>query len=75
MEIPILTWLKHLLLLIGCYLMTYYFYKKILHSEYRWSQKGNICYNEARWFGIIVGGILFFIIELIINNQVNFTFN
>ena len=75
MEIPALFCLKHLSIFIGCYLIMYYFYKKILNPEYRWRQRDNICYDECRYFAQIFGSITFIITELIINKGIIFTLN
>lgn len=75
MEIPILSCLKHIVLFVVCYITFYQIYKRILHSDYRWDQEGNVCYSNARFFARICGTILFIIIELFINGLIYINLN
>ena len=40
-------------ILFTIYKSAYLFFKKILHRDYRWEQKDNVCYDEAREFSYI----------------------
>lgn len=65
MNINLTQVLFHVSLFWVLYLFYRWIYKNIMHTNYRWQQQGNICYEYRRDFairGAIITGIL---IELI----------
>lgn len=73
-EIPVLTVLTHILIIILCYGSTWLTYRYILYSDYRWRQRGNICYEHAVDFTRIYGTVIFIIVEVLINGLIQFSF-
>ena len=52
------------------YMLLWLFYRYILHPDYRWEQRGNICYDDARaisWIVVvaiyIIAGIFYLCID------------
>ncbi len=72
MEIHILQVLGHLLLAGACYGLFWLFYRFIRHPGYRWQQKGNACYKDARVFSFLFGIVLFMWIVFIMNDLITF---
>lgn len=66
-EIPVLTVLKHILIIILCYSSVWLTYRYILYPGYRWSQKGNICHDNVVDITKIYGTVIFIIVEILIN--------
>ena len=72
-EIPVLTVLKHALMIILCYSSVWLTYRYILYPGYRWNQRDNICYDDAMDVTKMAGTIIFIIIESLINIKITFS--
>jgi len=48
MNIKLSVLLIHVLYPIIIYVLVLLLYRYVIHSDYRWNQKGNICYDNAR---------------------------
>lgn len=71
-EIKILIFLKYALIYLGYYSMAWLLYRYIMYPNYKWHQRGNVCYSNAREFSMIVSTILFLLTVAIMNNVVVF---
>lgn len=68
--IHISTLFLYIILPIGViYSILWLIYRFLLHPDYRWHQRGNICYNYSRRFSII-GAIIIYTIVLIFHYKV-----
>ena len=63
-EIPVLTILKHFIMVLISYGSSWLLYRLVIHPEYRWHQEGNECYDDAKNFMIACGSVLLIIIEI-----------
>jgi purine-cytosine permease-like protein len=43
------------------YIISYFFYRYLLHPNYKWHQKGNACYEDAKYFSILVATAIYLI--------------
>lgn len=59
MEIHVAPLLFHLFIIGSFYSIFWILYRFILHPEYRWSQRGNICYDDARYFASVLTGVFY----------------
>lgn len=73
MELHVIPILLHLLMLDVCYYGFKSGYRYMLHPDYRWEQRGNICYDHARNFGLFWGLALFLALALIVHGVVRFS--
>ena len=71
MEISILSVLKYIGIFAACYSLSWLFYRYILHPNYRWQQKGNVCYSDARNFASIFGIVLFLIMMILMHTALH----
>jgi peptidoglycan/LPS O-acetylase OafA/YrhL len=71
MTIVISTLVIHVIIIVMTYILSWMVYRYIMHPRYRWSQKGNVCYDDARTFSIIVTIVSFSIIGLFYHDVIN----
>jgi len=73
MNVPILLVLKYLALWMVCYYVPWLIWRFIIHPEYRWHQRGNICYDERRAVSLGIGAVIFVITLLIAYDILTFS--
>lgn len=70
LSINVTTVLFHFSFFFIPYLFYRWFYKNRLHTNYRWHQRGNVCYEDRIVFAICWARATGIIIELVFVNQV-----
>lgn len=73
MNLPILPIIAHILPLIAIYCLFWLLYRHVLKPNYRWYQRGNICYDYAVSFAVTWSIILYVIGLLIYYGIITFT--
>ena len=73
MTISVLAILKIVILFVIAYGIAWLIYR-YTHPQYRWYQRGNVCYENAREFSFIVALASVLIFELIAHNIIKFVF-
>lgn len=73
MELKISLLLLHILIIGVIYSLCWLCYRYILHADYRWNQKGNVCYEHARNFSTLFTVIIIVILVIIHHSNIIFT--
>lgn len=66
--------IKISILLIHCYPILIYWivwliYRHFIHPSYRWNQRGNICYDDARGISLIWTFVISFVIGFLYHTK------
>jgi hypothetical protein len=70
MKISVSWVLIHLMIFGVPFLFFGWFYKNVLHPNYRWQQQGNRCYEDKACYATYMAVIVFAAFELTIHNHV-----
>jgi hypothetical protein len=65
MTIPVVPIILHILPFIVLFVMFYALYRYILHPDFRWYQRGNICYDKAYKFSAWTSAMAYILILLV----------
>lgn len=49
------------------YLFFCWFYRNKIRPRYRWEQKGNVCHDDKRFFGIVAAIVFGGLVELLVH--------